>query len=107
MIVAEAVKRDDGSAVTVGDDGQKIRYGGVGHWLADELGARTGWETRVTVLGHVQRGGTPSPRDRVIASAFGVHAVDLIAQQFDRVRVAATQGGRCCDGRCYCRATSC
>jgi 6-phosphofructokinase 1 len=86
VIVAEAVKRDDGAAVTQGDDGQKARYGGIGHWLADELGARTGWETRVTVLGHVQRGGTPSPRDRVIASAFGVHAVDLIAQQnFNRV----------------------
>lgn len=86
VIVAEAVKRDDGAAVTQGNDGQKARYGGIGHWLADELGARTGWETRVTVLGHVQRGGIPSPRDRVIASAFGVHAVDLIAdQKFDRV----------------------
>ena len=40
----------------------------------------TGAETRVTVLGHIQRGGQPSPRDRLFASAFGVHAVDLIAQ---------------------------
>ncbi|MCC9620083.1 ATP-dependent 6-phosphofructokinase [Thalassospira sp. MA62] len=86
VIVAEAVKRDDGSSVTQGSDGQKMRYGGIGHWLADELGSRTGWDARVTVLGHVQRGGIPSPRDRVIASAFGVHAVDLIAQQkFDRI----------------------
>jgi 6-phosphofructokinase 1 len=46
----------------------------------------TGAETRVTVLGHIQRGGQPSARDRLLASAFGVHAVDLIAQgKFDRM----------------------
>ncbi|AUG53526.1 ATP-dependent 6-phosphofructokinase [Thalassospira marina] len=86
VIVAEAIKTDKGDIVTSGHDGQKAVYGGVGHWLAEKLGERTGWETRVTVLGHLQRGGTPSPRDRLIASTFGVHAVDLIAQQkFDRV----------------------
>ncbi|MFH1803878.1 MAG: ATP-dependent 6-phosphofructokinase [Pseudomonadota bacterium] len=86
VIVAEAVRTDTGEPVYQGADDQKARYGGIGHWLADKLGERTGWETRVTVLGHVQRGGIPSPRDRVIATAFGVHAVDLIAQgKFDRV----------------------
>jgi 6-phosphofructokinase 1 len=86
VIVAEAVKTDQGDAVFSGHDGQKARYGGVGHWLAEKLGERTGWETRVTVLGHLQRGGTPSPRDRLVALTFGVHAVDLIAQnKFDRV----------------------
>jgi 6-phosphofructokinase 1 len=46
----------------------------------------TGAEIRVTILGHVQRGGTPSPRDRLLASSFGVHAVDLVAQgRFSRM----------------------
>ena len=54
--------------------------------LADEIAKRTGAETRVTVLGHVQRGGSPVPLDRVLASAFGVAAVDLAAaKRFDRM----------------------
>jgi 6-phosphofructokinase 1 len=63
-----------------------VVLGGVGGELAREIEDRTGYETRVTVLGHVQRGGSPEPGDRVIASAFGVHAVDLIAMgRFDRM----------------------
>ena len=54
--------------------------------LAHEIGLRTQAETRVTVLGHVQRGGSPTPLDRVLASAFGVYAVDLVAAgRFDRM----------------------
>jgi 6-phosphofructokinase 1 len=54
--------------------------------IAHEIALRTGAETRVTVLGHVQRGGSPTPLDRVLASAFGVYAVDLIAaRRFDRM----------------------
>ena len=55
--------------------------------IADTLlAARTGAETRVTVLGHVQRGGAPVPLDRVLASAFGVYAVDLVAAgRYDRM----------------------
>ena len=45
-----------------------------------EIEERTGFETRVTVLGHVQRGGTPTPRDRVLATRFGLHAADLAAR---------------------------
>ena len=53
---------------------------------AERIGEATGAETRVTVLGHLQRGGTPTPRDRLMASVFGVHAVDLIAAgRFDRM----------------------
>lgn len=86
VVVAEAVKTADGVPVLQSRSDEKPRYGGIGHWLADELAVRTGWETRVTVLGHVQRGGTPSPRDRLIASAFGVRAVDLVAEgKFDRM----------------------
>jgi ATP-dependent phosphofructokinase / diphosphate-dependent phosphofructokinase len=51
--------------------------GGVGDALAREIEERTGFETRVTVLGHVQRGGSPTPRDRVLATRFGLHAADL------------------------------
>ena len=61
-------------------------YGGIGHVLGEALARLTGAETRVTVLGHVQRGGQPTWDDRLIASAFGVHAVDLIAEgKFDRM----------------------
>ncbi len=53
-----------------------VRLGGVGHWLEGEIERRTGKETRATVLGHVQRGGTPTAFDRVLATRFGLHAVD-------------------------------
>jgi 6-phosphofructokinase 1 len=55
-----------------------VTLGGVGDALARELEARTGFETRVTVLGHVQRGGTPTARDRVLATRFGLKAADLV-----------------------------
>jgi ATP-dependent phosphofructokinase / diphosphate-dependent phosphofructokinase len=55
-----------------------IRLGGVGEALAADIEERTGYETRVTVLGHVQRGGSPTPRDRVLATRFGLKAADLV-----------------------------
>ena len=55
-----------------------MRLGGVGDALAREIEGRTGFETRVTVLGHVQRGGSPTPRDRVLATRFGLKAADLV-----------------------------
>ncbi len=54
-----------------------VRLGGVGEALGREIEERTGYETRVTVLGHVQRGGTPTPRDRVLATRYGLKAADL------------------------------
>src|SRR3990172_691497 len=57
-----------------------IRLGGVGDALARAIEERTGFESRVTVLGHVQRGGTPTPRDRVLATRFGLKAADLVAE---------------------------
>jgi phosphofructokinase-like protein len=51
---------------------------GVGESLGEEIEKRTGFETRVTVLGHVQRGGSPTPRDRVLATRFGLKAADLV-----------------------------
>ena len=53
---------------------------GVGERLGEEIASRTGFETRVTVLGHVQRGGSPTARDRVLATRFGLKASDLVAE---------------------------
>src|SRR5690349_2702168 len=64
---------------------------GVGARLAQEIEQRTGFETRVTVLGHVQRGGSPTPRDRVLATRYGLKAADLVHEgRFGRM--AALQG---------------
>jgi phosphofructokinase-like protein len=64
---------------------------GVGDALGREIEQRTGYETRVTVLGHVQRGGTPTPRDRVLATRFGLKAADLaLSGEFGQM--AALQG---------------
>jgi len=52
-----------------------VRLGGVAHWLEGQIEAKTGKETRATVLGHVQRGGTPTAFDRVLATRFGLHAI--------------------------------
>jgi 6-phosphofructokinase 1 len=57
-----------------------VRLGGIAHWLEGEIESRTGKETRATVLGHVQRGGTPTAFDRVLATRFGLHAIDAADQ---------------------------
>ncbi len=84
-IVAESVKTKEGGAKTVADPvtGKK-RFGGIGQYIADELQLLTGAESRVTTLGHVQRGAQPNSRDRLFGTVFGTYAVDLIAQgKFD------------------------
>jgi ATP-dependent phosphofructokinase / diphosphate-dependent phosphofructokinase len=53
-----------------------VRLGGIANWLEGEIEQRTGHEARATVLGHVQRGGTPTAFDRVLATRFGLHAID-------------------------------
>ncbi|HTZ79238.1 MAG TPA: ATP-dependent 6-phosphofructokinase [Stellaceae bacterium] len=83
IVVAEAVRDPRGRRVRQRQTGT---YGGVGHHLAEALGPLTGAEIRVTVLGHVQRGGEPTWSDRLVAQSFGVHAVDLVAAgKFDRM----------------------
>jgi ATP-dependent phosphofructokinase / diphosphate-dependent phosphofructokinase len=57
-----------------------VRLGGIGQRLADEIESRTGREARVTVLGHLQRGGTPTAFDRVLATRFGLQAIDAVAE---------------------------
>jgi len=55
-----------------------VRLGGIGNTLAEEIEARTGFETRVTILGHIQRGGTPTAYDRVLSTRFGIAAIDAV-----------------------------
>jgi ATP-dependent phosphofructokinase / diphosphate-dependent phosphofructokinase len=58
------------------DEFGHVRLGGIAHWLEGEIERRTGKEARATVLGYVQRGGTPTAFDRVLATRFGLHAID-------------------------------
>jgi len=96
VVVAEAIKTEDCAPVTMQQAGGKVTYGGVGHYIGQRISEVTGAETRVIVLGHLQRGGPPTPRDRLMASIFGVRAVDLIAEgKFDRM--VAWSGRRAID----------
>ncbi len=70
-----------------------IRLGGIGHFLAKEIEKRMNVETRVTVLGHVQRGGTPTAHDRILATRFGIAAVELIKNE-DFGTMVALQGNK-------------
>ena len=84
--MAEAVKTEDGLPLEIQYANGQARYGGIGHYLSAQISALTQAETRFTVLGHVQRGAQPDPSDRILASAFGVRAVDLIAEKkYDRM----------------------
>ncbi len=83
VVVAEGAKMERSGEATVSDELDEfghVRLGGIGNYLARELERETGLETRATVLGHVQRGGTPTARDRVLATRYGVFAVDLVRQ---------------------------
>jgi 6-phosphofructokinase 1 len=86
---------DDGGEV---DEFGHVRLSerGVGARLAQQIEAQTGYETRVTVLGHVQRGGSPTPRDRVLATRYGLKAADLVHEgRFGRM--AALHGDNIVD----------
>jgi 6-phosphofructokinase 1 len=78
-VVAEGAKPVHGSIELVSRDTDQFgheRLGGVGSLVAEEIEKRTGFESRVTILGHIQRGGTPTAFDRVLATRFGTAAVD-------------------------------
>ena len=86
IIVAEAVKQEDGNSSMVKFADGEVRLGGIGTYIAHKIMEKSSAECRVTTLGHVQRGAPPTTQDRILASAFGVHAVDLLAQKkFDRM----------------------
>jgi phosphofructokinase-like protein len=81
IVVAEGATPKDGTmALAAGEKDAfgHVRLGGIGEAIAKEIEERTGKEARTTVLGHVQRGGTPSSRDRWLATRFGLHAIDAV-----------------------------
>lgn len=97
IVVAEGAKpKDKESFITATeetDDFGHVRLGGIGHYLAKEIEKRMDVETRVTVLGHIQRGGTPTAYDRVLATRFGVAAVELIKED-NYGKMVALQGNK-------------
>jgi phosphofructokinase-like protein len=95
IVVAEgAVPREGGDMTLVSgevDSFGHVRLGGIGDRVAYEIEQRTGAEARAVVLGHVQRGGTPTAFDRWLATRFGLHAVDAVAEQ-DFGKMVALRG---------------
>jgi len=81
IVVSEGAKPKEGDETL--HSGEKdafghVRLGGIGQWLAQQLEEKTGKEARTVVLGHIQRGGTPSAFDRVLATRFGLQAIDAV-----------------------------
>ncbi|MBI4597899.1 MAG: 6-phosphofructokinase [Candidatus Omnitrophica bacterium] len=82
IVVAEGAQFKKDANITVAeklDEFGHVRLGGIGQLLAELIERQTGFETRVTVLGHIQRGGSPTAFDRVLGTRFGVAAVELVA----------------------------
>jgi 6-phosphofructokinase 1 len=81
VVVAEGAKPKDGDISTIGTElGREVRLGGIAEKIGQYLGERTGFETRSIVLGHIQRGGSPTHRDRLLALRFGAAAVRMVEQ---------------------------
>ncbi len=81
VVVAEGAKPKAGTMVVQSGDVDQFgheRLGGIANVVAGEIEKRTGFETRVTILGHIQRGGTPTAFDRVLATRFGIGAIDAV-----------------------------
>ena len=81
IVVAEGAKAIDGEMVvakTLKDSPDPIRLGGIANLISDQIGEGTGLDSRAVVLGHVQRGGTPTPFDRALATGFGFEAIDRL-----------------------------
>jgi len=83
IIIAEGAKPKGGDIVIqriVKDSSDPVRLGGIGFVLGEEIEKRTGLETRTVVMGHLQRGGSPTPFDRILATKLGSRAVDMIEE---------------------------
>jgi len=94
VVVAEGAVPGDRGLITQDeqlDEFGHVRLGGIGTWLAGQIEQRTGKEARAVVLGHVQRGGTPTAFDRVLATRFGLHAIDAVHEQ-DWGKMVALRG---------------
>ncbi|MEW6701398.1 MAG: ATP-dependent 6-phosphofructokinase [Bacteroidota bacterium] len=89
VCVAEGAKPIDGGLVMKGKDIKRtdpVQLGGIGELVAKKISDNTGLETRYTVLGHLQRGGSPTPFDRILSTKFGTNAIELaIKKQFGRM----------------------
>jgi len=84
IVVAEGAKLESGEKVVIekASDGYWAdRLGGIGNWVAQEIKKRTDIDTRCTVLGHLQRGGSPTTIDRILGTQFGVAGVELVAEE--------------------------
>lgn len=95
IVVSEGARSVDGEvsvARVIADSPDPIRLGGIGNKIADQIENITGIETRVTVLGHLQRGGRPNPFDRILSTRYGVGAVDFINSGISGVMVALQDG---------------
>ncbi|GAA3384253.1 6-phosphofructokinase [Cryptosporangium minutisporangium] len=94
LVVAEGALPQEGAEVLQSgelDAFGHVRLGGIGQWLANRIEERTGKESRAVVLGHVQRGGSPTPFDRVLATRFGLHAIEA-AHERDWGKMVALRG---------------
>jgi ATP-dependent phosphofructokinase / diphosphate-dependent phosphofructokinase len=95
IVVAEGAVPREGADMTVAsgdkDSFGHVRLGGIGDRIAAEIEERTGAEARAVVLGHVQRGGTPTAFDRWLATRFGLHAIDAVAEK-DFGKMVALRG---------------
>jgi len=95
VVVAEGATPKEGTLALVSGDLDAfghVRLGGIGDQLAKAIEERTGYETRAIVLGHVQRGGTPTAFDRVLATRFGIAAIDAVHDQAFGTMVALRGG---------------
>ena len=84
IVAAEGAKEKGGKMIVdqvIKNSPDPIRLGGIGKYIADKIQKKTRLETRTTVLGHLQRGGTPTPYDSILATKYGTKAAELIVQK--------------------------
>jgi len=93
IVVAEGARLTGGDFVGEAEEQGEARLGGIGNVVAEEIGERTGKETRAVVLGHLQRGGSPTMMDRTLCTLFGTKAFELVAtERFGRMAVWVAEG---------------
>lgn len=93
VVVAEGAFEEGGEQIYQLRPSGKKNLGGIGQYVADKLSELTGSESRITVLGHIQRGGEPCPRDRILGTLYGVKAVDMALKK-DFAQVVVMRGHR-------------